>query len=123
MQKAEEDLEVARIMRREGFFETCAFHCQQAVEKAVKALWIDVKQTEPPRVHAVGPMAIQLGADNEVVADINDIVGDYMASRYPDAAVTLPMNYYTDSHAKQRLTKAEHVLSWVENHWETDNEA
>jgi HEPN domain-containing protein len=123
LQKAEEDFKVALLMRREGFFQTCAFHCQQAVEKAVKALWIDVKQIDPPRIHTVGPLAIQLGADSETVADINDVVGDYMASRYPDAAASLPMDYYTDTDADQRLAKVEEVLSWVRSQWENDDES
>ena len=117
-QKARHDLDAARVMRREGFYDTCAFLSQQAVEKAVKALWIDVMQSDPPRVHTVGPMATELGADREVVCDINDVVGDYMASRYPDAAMALPASYYTESDAEQRLVKTERVLSWVEGQWE-----
>lgn len=122
LEKALNDLEAAQIMRRESIFDTCAFLCQQAVEKAVKALWIDVRQTEPPRVHGVGPMALQLGAGREIVCDINDVVGDYMASRYPDAAVALPANYYTDDDAQQRIMKAERVLSWVVSQWEPEDE-
>ena len=121
-QTSEDDLTAARIMRREGLHAHCAYQCQQAVEKAIKALWIDVKQTDPPRIHAVGPIAIQLGAEADLVRDINDVVGEYIASRYPDAASALPANYYTDADSEQRLTKTEHILSWVAGHWEAQDE-
>jgi HEPN domain-containing protein len=121
-EKSEDDLTAARIMRREGLHAHCAYQCQQAVEKSIKALWIDVKQADPPRIHGVGPIAVQLGADADLVRDINDVVGEYMASRYPDAASALPANYYTDTDSEQRLTKTEHILSWVAGHWEAEDE-
>jgi len=121
LQQAKHDLEAARALREDGFWDTCALMCQQAAEKAVKALWIDVKQQDPPKVHSVGKVALELGATVDLAKAINELSGDYMATRYPDMAVGTPFAQYTASEADDRLAKAETVLEWVEASWETDD--
>jgi HEPN domain-containing protein len=98
--------------------------CQQAVELAVKALWIDAKQVEmPPRTHWVAQMAVDLGAPGNVVESANKLVGDYISSRYPDTGLGIPGEIYTAEHAKDRLAKAEMVLAWIEQQWEQTDES
>jgi len=60
--QAEHDLDVARDLAAQSHWDTCAHMCQQAVELAIKALWMDAKQVEmAPRTHWVAQMASDLG--------------------------------------------------------------
>jgi HEPN domain-containing protein len=52
LEKADEDLTAARILlgSRETVHGAVSFHCQQAVEKALKAALV-AAETRPPRTH------------------------------------------------------------------------
>jgi HEPN domain-containing protein len=117
--QAEHDLQVAHDNAALGHSDTCAHMCQQAVELAVKALWIDAKQVDmPPRTHWVAQMASDLGAPKNVVESVNELVGDYIPSRYPDTGLGIPYEIYTAEDAADRLSKAEMVLTWIADQWE-----
>jgi HEPN domain-containing protein len=117
--QAEHDFQVARDNAALGHWDTCAHMCQQAVELAVKALWIDAKQVDlPPRTHWVAHMASDLGAPKDVVEGVNELMGDYIPSRYPDTGLGIPYEVYTAEDAEDRLSKAEAVLTWAAEQWE-----
>jgi hypothetical protein len=62
VRKAESDLSnVRRTLASEGPYDTGLFHCQQAVEKYLKAL-LAVHDVNYPRVHDVGELA-ELGQE------------------------------------------------------------
>lgn len=122
--QAKHDLQVAVDNAALGHADTCAHMCQQAVELAVKALWIDVKQVEaPPRTHWVAQMAVDLGAPRDVVGSINELMGDYVPSRYPDTGLGIPYEVYTAEHAQDRLAKADVVLRWIGHQWEQTDDS
>ncbi|MBC7110539.1 MAG: HEPN domain-containing protein, partial [Archaeoglobi archaeon] len=50
---AEEDLKDARAFIEMGRYFRTAFFAQQAVEKVLKALFIELLRTEPPKIHSV----------------------------------------------------------------------
>jgi len=123
-QQAKHDLEVARGLALQGHWDACALMCQQAVELAIKALWVDTQKVQmPPKTHWVAQMADDLGAPDDVVTSANKLVGDYISSRYPDTGLGSPNEIYTAVHAKDRVEKAELVLRWVEQQWEHTNES
>jgi len=120
-QRAIHDLEAARVMRREGFYDTCAMLCQQAAEKAMKALWIDLRQCDPPRVHFVERLAKELGAPKKIAQAGAMLAADYFVSRYPAPAMAQPFTEYTADNADDRLAKAEEIIGWIESQWEDQN--
>lgn len=123
-QQAVHDFEVARSLEAQGYWDTCALMCQQAIELAIKALWIDAKDAEmPPKTHWVGQMAVELGAPDDLVTSANKLVGDYISSRYPDTGLGDPRDIYTADHARDRIARAERVLAWIEQHWEASDES
>jgi HEPN domain-containing protein len=62
VRKAESDLsDVRRTLSSEGPYDTGLFHCQQAVEKYLKAL-LAVHDVSYPRIHDVGELA-ELGQE------------------------------------------------------------
>ena len=122
LQQAKHDLEAARALRDSGFWDTCALMCQQAAEKAVKALWIDVKLADPPKTHRLEQLAGELGASREILMASHELVGDYLSSRYPDTATAAPFLFYSRAQAEDRLDKAESVVDWVRSQWEDAND-
>ena len=121
LQQGKHDLQAARALRKEGFWDTCALMCQQAAEKAVKALWIDVKSSDPPKVHNVEKLAADLGAPRDVLMAANVLIGDYATSRYPDVSAGIPYDSYASADADDRLSKAQVILAWAESMWEDDD--
>jgi HEPN domain-containing protein len=62
MQFAEMDLQAARIMLdHENIASIAAFHCQQAVEKCLKAL-LEEKELDVPKTHDLEKLAARVEA-------------------------------------------------------------
>lgn len=117
-QRSLRDLAAAKSLKDNGFWETCVFTCQQAAEKALKALWTDKQADDPPRTHRVGELAQRLGAPTEIVRAGNVLFGDYETSRYPVGASDVPTAPYMPEDAEDRLNTAEQIIAWAEAQWE-----
>lgn len=98
IKKADSDLEAAQRLAqdadRPGFREIVGFHCQQAVEKYIKAL-LTYHQIEFPKTHDIDDLLILVRrADHEASQALNETsyLTPYGAElRYPsDAAEMLP---------------------------------
>jgi HEPN domain-containing protein len=61
---ADQDLAAATVLVEEHLFAPAIFHCQQAVEKYLKALWVE-QHTEgiPPRIHDLTDLLTELDLD------------------------------------------------------------
>ncbi|MEM2791138.1 MAG: HEPN domain-containing protein [Thermofilaceae archaeon] len=95
LRAADEDLEDAKIALNGGRWFRAAFFSQQAVEKALKALFFVVRREEPPRIHTVTELyALLKEAGFSLPRDIEDQIfilnKYYTVTRYPDAAGGLP---------------------------------
>ncbi|MCE4611191.1 MAG: HEPN domain-containing protein [Desulfurococcales archaeon] len=67
LEEAGYDLEDARDAYSRGRWSRVTFLAQQACEKALKALWIHLKRTPPPRTHVL-PDLVPEGVDLEEVS-------------------------------------------------------
>ena len=120
-QRGKRELNAATLLRQGGFWDACALMCQQAAEKVVKALWIDLKGSDAPRVHWVDRLAEQLGAPENVIDDAAILSADYSASRYPAGGTFGPSGAFTEEDADDRIGRAQSVITWAENHWEAND--
>ncbi len=60
------DVEVAAAAFERGLYAPCVFHCQQAVEKLLKAIWTERSPGQPPpRTHNLVDLARELGLLSE----------------------------------------------------------
>lgn len=118
--QAERDIGAAQLLRANEYWETCALMCQQAAEKALKALWIDIRHSEPPKTHWVERLASDLGAPASVVDAAERLSADYTASRYPGPGF-MPMPMYDGEDATSRIADANTIVTWAAKHWEDDN--
>jgi len=95
LKRAERDYKVALLLGSDeegGFFEDACFHCQQAVEKFLKALIIYCGGRFK-RVHALKPLcesinSLGISVDGVLLEeDIKMLDGFYTGCRYPGAAI------------------------------------
>ncbi|HHH40697.1 MAG TPA: HEPN domain-containing protein [Chloroflexi bacterium] len=91
-----------------------AFHCQQAVEKALKALVVHSTGQRPPYVHNLRQLldqAVGRSAPASIVDAVLSLNPHYRATRYPGVADS--PDVYTASRAQRLLRQMDLVLEWV----------
>ena len=85
---AEQDLQVARVVLEQGFYQQTVFYCQQSIEKLLKAIWTERHGAGThPRVHNLVKLANGLELDvpaqwRNLLVDLTDQI---FPSRYPEA--------------------------------------
>jgi HEPN domain-containing protein len=109
---AERDLRVARVLLREGIYESAVFHAHQAAESALKAVWIFAGEAAPPRTHRLVELAEAVEAPGTVQAACRRLNPHYAGSRYPDAANGNPADNYDLQLAEALVDLSEEVVQW-----------
>lgn len=89
------------------------FSCQQAVEKALKALCL-IKIREIPKGHSIIYLAQKIKVPKEMFSGIRDLNPEYLITRYPDMAAGIPAHMYDKEIADRHYNTAKNVLKWVE---------
>jgi HEPN domain-containing protein len=110
--EAEAELEGARHLLESEDYHLCAFFCQQAVEKALKALWIYRRKEMAPKIHDITELAARLDAPGRLHTALKELNPLFATTRYPDAANGVPARMYDQSIAQERLGDAEEVMAW-----------
>jgi len=111
-EQAGEDLQSAKTNLGAERYYVCAFLCQQALEKAFKALWIDRFHELPPKTHDLIELAKGLSVPTGYATTLRDINPAYATARYPDAANGLPARAFNEEIARRELEGAEGVMKW-----------
>lgn len=96
LETAERDLAVARMVLREEFWRHCIFQCQQALEKMLKALWVEgAAEGYPPREHNLTLLASKAGVDltDDQRSFFDNLSKQYIPARYPDVEIELGVEY------------------------------
>lgn len=111
--QAERDLENADGNIGISAYEVAAFLCQQAVEKLLKALWIETRRQAPPFTHNLLDLARPFGPSAEAERKLFYLNLDYTVARYPDAANGIPYEQYNEVIAREKLGAAREVFEWL----------
>jgi HEPN domain-containing protein len=114
VRQARRDLDNARKIIATGAYEVTAFLSQQAVEKYLKAVWLEKLRKRAPATHALRELAEGLDLPAELLPRLNYLSPDYTVSRYPDAANGVPYELYDETVASAKVDAAEEVAEWVE---------
>ena len=114
IKQANHDFQMAKAIIEDGGYDTCAFLCQQAVEKYFKALFIAKLKKNPPKTHYLDELAKQLSSPKDILDIARELSADYMISRYPDAATIAPCEEYSRSDAENKIAKAEKAIVWAQ---------
>ena len=112
LQKAENDLRTAQILLDEGGpTDTLCFHCQQAVEKYLKA-FLTFKKIEFKKIHdltVLSKLAIkEIKNIGNYSDDLKLLNAYYIESRYPP-----DLAYYSEEEAKEALDKAISIINLI----------
>ena len=111
LQKAQRDLELSHLAEeRETIAELACFHCQQAVEKALKA-FLEFKGVRPPKTHSLAELldeAERLDARYGELPDVEWLTQFAVTVRYPDVELRV-----TAEHVQKGLAVAEHIFCFV----------
>ncbi|MFQ5880461.1 MAG: HEPN domain-containing protein [Dehalococcoidia bacterium] len=92
-------------------YSPCVFHCQQALEKVLKAMWIGkAPEGVPPRRHNLVELAEEVGLQlsPEQLSFLSDLSRQYMPSRYGDVAVE-----YSRQEAENYHRKTRELFPWL----------
>jgi HEPN domain-containing protein len=110
------DLETARAMLTTGRWLYAVFMCQQAMEKALKAVFLLLARgNEPPRTHNLMFLLEQLGRDDlpdEVVSLANRLSAYYIESRYPSYKVMLS-SLVDQAEARDLVDRTVEAMTWI----------
>ncbi len=114
VEQARYDLETARAMQQSGRYLYVVFCCQQAVEKALKALIVQETSDFPPRLHNLPRLAeiAGVGLDPDREAFIGELSGYYIQTRYPEQIECLSSALHRDT-AAETLRQTEEVIQWL----------
>jgi HEPN domain-containing protein len=111
--QSNDDFDGARYNYDGGKYYIAAFLCQQAVEKALKALFLLEKKGEVPQSHSLIYLATNTSVPSRFHSFLRELTPKYVDTRYPDASVELPSRIYDEVNTKGILNKSEEVLAWI----------
>ena len=110
------DLETARAMLASKRYLYVVFMCQQAMEKIIKALYINHFDHEPPRSHNLAFIfkKIKIPAPEDTLKFFNILSAHYIENRYPEYKKKLSTSLNTNK-AEDYLSKTEEVYKWIKS--------
>lgn len=113
--QAQADLETARVTLAAGRDYAASWFAQQAVEKGLKALYIEQQGTLAPRTHDLEYLGREVGAGATAAADLMMLNPAFDLVRYPDpASGRAPVDEVSSALAGQHLAAAERAVVWID---------
>ncbi|MDH5815682.1 MAG: HEPN domain-containing protein [Candidatus Nezhaarchaeota archaeon] len=121
IEAAHEDLVDAGDAIQRGRWFRAAFFSQQAVEKALKAMFFVVRREEPPHIHTVTELyrllkEVGFTLPQELEEQLYILNKYYTITRYPDAANGLPSEAVDRVEAERAYNLACSVVKAIEEH-------
>jgi len=120
------DLDCARDMLEHSRFNYVVWLARQAVEKMLKAAYMQLTGRPNPMEHNLLELArLVMGTDiqpkyHRMLSFLNP---HYTVTRYVDAAVGRPSGLYDRTFAEETLHKATELLTWIETNFLTTSAA
>ena len=102
VRRADEDMGVADAAWEREYNSACLFHCQQAIEKLLKAALIE-STGDYPKIHDLPALAgrLSLALSEEQMRFLGKLSEQYIPTRYGDEWIEMPRevveNYYRDT--------------------------
>ena len=94
-------------------YDAAIFYCEQAVEKALKALTIHTKRLSPGPTHPLIALGRLCRVPKQFSMFLRALTSEYFLSRYPDAAGEVPYTLYDGTEAREYLRTSKELLQWV----------
>ena len=109
------DLEEAYSALANGRFNWALFAAHQAVEKALKAAYIVLKRSRPPRTHDLVRLVAELNVSvpKEIKVGISELSPYYTVARYPNAGLERPWRSIDRDTAERLVGIAEKAVKII----------
>jgi HEPN domain-containing protein len=118
-EQAKADLKTSEANLRTDRYYASVFFAQQAVEKALKALFLRKNrnpQAQEMFSHSLIFLAKSCRLPNTFYSFLRDLTSEYVNTRYPSAANEPPEALYDRTIASRTLSSAKEVLEWIARH-------
>jgi HEPN domain-containing protein len=113
VEQAREDLATARYNLDGARYYAAAFFCHQAVEEALKALYMAERREQAGPTHSLIYLARQCEVPQEFHRFLKELTPEYVVSRYPNATDEVPAALYEREFVEDYLQKSAEVLRWI----------
>ncbi|MBI1296344.1 HEPN domain-containing protein [bacterium] len=124
LEQAQHDLEVAFSNLAIGLFDVVLVYCQQAIEKGLKALYIEQTGMLPPRTHSLERLGEATGALGTARTSLLLLEDYYFRLRYPDVDdEEPPFKSVGAEEAKDGLKLARELLVALEKEIQDEHES
>jgi HEPN domain-containing protein len=110
--QAQKDLGASKNSLKSGDYEWASFQAHQAAEKALKSLFLQ-KKRRLPFTHDLIKIGKGLKVGEDLMKSLRELNPEYVISRYPNAASTIPYELYDESRARGKIAHAEKVVTWT----------
>ncbi len=111
--QASHDLGTAEHNLAGGRYDAAIFYCEQAVEKALKALTIHARRLPPGPTHSPIALGRLCRVPKKFSTFLRTLTSEYFLSRYPDAAGEVPYTLYDGTETREYLRTSKELLQWV----------
>lgn len=112
--QGKDDFEKAKILASNDKLDGSAFYCQQAVEKALKALFIAKLSRSPGQTHSLVYLAKGLNVPRKHYPLLQSLTPEFVMTRYPDVVGETPYKLYSVEKINNYLKDSEELLQWIE---------
>ena len=112
--QADYDIKTAEIMFDNKRYFYAVFMCHLSLEKALKGLYTQKLEKEPPKTHNLTFLVekIKLELTEELYDFLFTLTGVSVPTRYPDELHRM-LKHYNKAKAKELLVKSKEALKWL----------
>jgi HEPN domain-containing protein len=113
-EQARHDRDTAQVLLDSDRLDAATFYVQQAVEKALKAVYIALRQERHAATHSLTALGREVGVPPKYRGFLRRLTPEYFLSRYPDASGDVPFRLYEREEVAESVALAGEVLEWAE---------
>lgn len=112
--QADFDIAAAINMSKSTTYPYAVFFCQQAIEKALKGLYVKKFKRQPEKIHSLVAIAVKLDITipNSISSTIQFLNAASVSIRYPPDIEEL-LEIYSKDRVYDIIKRSEEVLEWI----------
>jgi HEPN domain-containing protein len=118
---AANDLVTARYLHEGARYATAIFWCQQAVEKALKSLYMLERDQMHPLTHSLLKLADATSFPRDKFDFLRELATKYTETRYPVFPIEPPSEMYDAPYSLSILQQSEECLKWIRDRLQQAN--
>ena len=113
-EQAKHDVGTADYLLKGERLDAASFYLEQAIEKALKGLYICLRREAPGATHSLTKLARECGLPSRFLGFLRRLTTEYYVSRYPDASGDIPYEIYDAEDVEALAGETREVMKWIE---------